>query len=76
MPLDVNQVVQVGTAVEPLILMIITAIKAHMAASNGQFPTPEQIQAALPADTQTLQGMWSAWSATHPSAGPSTAQLV
>ena len=53
-------------AVEPIVTLILAIIQAHHAASGGQFPTPEQVQAALPADTQQLTSLWSAWTAQHP----------
>jgi len=53
-------------AVEPLVMLVWSIIKAHQAATNGQFPTPEQVQAALPADTATLHTIWDTWTAQHP----------
>jgi hypothetical protein len=44
----------------PLLLLLLTAIKAHFNAV-GTFPTPEQLAAALPADWQALQATWANW---------------
>lgn len=49
-------------AIAPEVTLIMAIIKAHQNATGGQFPTPQQVQDAMPADTQTLQTMWAAWS--------------
>ena len=53
-------------AVEPIVLLILAIIKAHQNATGGTFPTPAQVQAALPADSQTLNTLWAQWTAAHP----------
>jgi hypothetical protein len=45
---------------DPLIALISTAIIAHFNATKT-WPTPEQVQAALPADYQQLVLDWNAW---------------
>lgn len=44
----------------PLIALVATAIIAHFNAT-GKFPTEEQIRAAIPADYQKLQDVWTGW---------------
>lgn len=41
--------------VDSLIPLIITAIKAHMNATNGQFPTLEEVRAAIPMKDDLIQ---------------------
>jgi hypothetical protein len=50
---------------EPLISLVLTAIRAHYNASQT-WPTEAQVLAALPADYLTLQNTWAAWTAAHP----------
>lgn len=53
----------VGPAVQalsPIIALVMTAIMAHHNAT-GQWPTAEQVQAALPADYQKLVADGTIW---------------
>ena len=47
---------------DPLISLILTAIRAHFNAT-GTFPTEAEVNAALPADYQKLVTTWAAWDA-------------
>ena len=57
--------VPVVGAFAPLIALVLTAIKAHYAATQS-WPTEAQVLAALPADYAGLQATWAAWTAAHP----------
>ncbi len=63
---DINAIAGLIPAVEPIVLLIEAIIKAHQNATNGQFPTQQQVQNALPADTATLTTLWATWTAAHP----------
>lgn len=72
--MDVNQIAQASGLVEnvletvvpvlapfhPLIALVTTAVIAHFHAT-GQFPSEEQIRAAIPVDYMNLVNGWSAW---------------
>jgi hypothetical protein len=65
MPLDANAVVGLVNIASPMIFAIIAAIRAHHNAT-GQFPTNEQILAAVPFEADEIHQMWASWSALHP----------
>jgi len=62
----IEATVPVVAPFSPLISLILTAIRAHMNATNGQFPSEADIQAALPKDYAALVNVWAAWDAAHP----------
>lgn len=62
----IKEVVALGVQVEPLVVELISAIKRHMDANNGVFPTPDEVMAQLAQDTEDLKAIWSAWTAQHP----------
>lgn len=47
--------------VAPEVYLLMGIIKAHLAASKGQFPTPEQVQAGYAAATSSIQSVWANW---------------
>jgi hypothetical protein len=45
---------------DPLIALVMTAVRAHFQAASSM-PTDQQVIAALPVDYQTLVTMWANW---------------
>lgn len=44
----------------PLIELLLTAIRAHFNAT-GEFPTEEQVKAAVPLRAREIQALWSGY---------------
>ncbi len=59
------ELLNIGNASMPGVLMLISIIKAHFNAT-GEFPTEEQILAAVPVKVQSIKDLWGAWTASHP----------
>jgi len=52
----------------PLIALVLGIAKAHYNVTQA-WPTEQQVMAALPADYQNLQTIWSQWSASKAVSG-------
>ncbi len=61
---------QIEEAAMPGVMLLLGIIKSHVNATKGEFPTEEQILAAVPVDVQTLKDAWANWTAAHPDPKP------